>query len=145
MDQLTDEEKIELARFIMRLLGSWEIPPEGQIRLLGLPEKTRTRHLSQYRKETPFPEEKHIYERVMHFMGIADALRTSYPHNASMGPIWMNQVHRRFNGRTPVQAMLEDDLHGIIAVRSHLDCAFDWETDEKRAKVVLSSMVSKKS
>lgn len=137
MIDISHEEKIELAKHIMRLLSSWNIEPEKQIQLLGLPEETRTRHLSKYKKDTPLPDEKPIYERIFHFLGIEDALRTSYPHNSQMGPIWMNQVHRRFQGRSPVQAMIEDDLHGIVAVRVHLDCAYDWEMDERRARSIL--------
>lgn len=139
MNDLSLEEKIELARHIMRLLNSWDIPSENQIQMLALSEDTRTRHLSKYKKDTPFPDDKKIYERIFHFLGIEDALRTSYPHNARMGPVWMNQPHRRFNQRTPVQTMLEDDLHGIVAVRVHLDCAYDWEMDEKRAKSMFSA------
>lgn len=138
MNNLSLEEKVELTRHIMRLLNSWEISSEYQIQILGLPEGTRTRHLSKFKKDTPFPDDKKVYERIFHFLGIEDALRTSYPHNARMGPVWMNQPHRRFNQRTPVQTMIEDDLHGIVAVRVHLDCAYDWEMDEKRAKALAS-------
>lgn len=139
MIDLSLEEKILLARHIMRLLNSWNIESEHQLQLLALPEGTRTRHLSKYKKDTPFPDDKKIYERVFHFLGIEDALRTSYPHNSQMGPIWMNQPHRRFQGRTPVQTMIEDDLNGVVAVRVHLDCAYDWEMDEKRAKTILQT------
>lgn len=143
MNELTLEEKIEITRHIMRLLNSWKIDSEKQIQILALPEETRTRHLSKFKKDTPFPDDEKIYERILHFIGIADALRTSYPHNAQMGPVWMNQPHRRFAGRSPVQTMLEDDLHGIVAVRVHLDCAYDWAMDEKRAQAILKSVSSR--
>ncbi|HLO27512.1 MAG TPA: antitoxin Xre/MbcA/ParS toxin-binding domain-containing protein, partial [Anaerolineales bacterium] len=63
-------------------------------------------------------------ERIEHLVGIADALRTSYPRNAYMASIWMNRINHRFDNRTPLAAMLEDGLNGIIAVRTHLDCAY---------------------
>lgn len=143
MNELSLEEKIELTRHIMRLLNSWKISSEDQVQVLALPEGTRTRHLSKFKKDTPFPDDKKIYERIIHFLGIADALRTSYPHNAQMGPVWMNQGHRRFGGRSPVQAILEDDLQGIVAVRVHLDCAYDWAMDEQRAQAILKSVSSR--
>ena len=142
MNDLTIEEKVDLARHIMRLLSSWKIQAEDQIRILALPEETRTRHLSKFKNDTPFPDDEKIYERILHFLGIADALRTSYPHNAQMGPVWMNQAHRRFSERSPVQTMIEDDLQGIVAVRVHLDCAYDWEMDEKHARVLLKDISS---
>ena len=33
--------------------------------------------------------------------------------------------------RTPLATMLEDGLQGIIAVRKHLDCAYDWYVDTR--------------
>ncbi|MBI3570796.1 MAG: DUF2384 domain-containing protein [Gammaproteobacteria bacterium] len=87
---------------------------------------TRPGAVRQFRQGTPFPESAQAMERVEHLIGIADALRTSYPHNAHMGNIWMNKVNHRFDNRMPLAAMLEDGLAGIIAVRTYLDCAYDW-------------------
>jgi len=36
-------------------------------------------------------------ERIEHLVGIADALRTSYPRNAYMSSIWMNRINHRFD------------------------------------------------
>ncbi|HYA38777.1 MAG TPA: antitoxin Xre/MbcA/ParS toxin-binding domain-containing protein, partial [Candidatus Methylomirabilis sp.] len=80
----------------------------------------------QFRQNTPFPEDERVMERIDHVIGIADALRTSYPHNARMAAIWLNRVNHRFENRTPLNAMLEDGLAGLVAVRVHLDCAYDW-------------------
>ena len=82
--------------------------------------------LRRYRDDTPLPDTREVNERVEHIIGIADALRTSYPHNPSMGLVWMKQKNKRFKRRAPVIVMVEDGLDGIVAVRSHLDCSFDW-------------------
>jgi len=66
--------------------------------------------------------------------GIADALRTSYPHNELMGAMWLRTAHRRFDQQSPISVMLNQGLTGLIAVRSHLDCAFDWQLDHKNRK-----------
>jgi hypothetical protein len=67
-----------------------------------------------------------VRERVEHLLGIAEALRTAYPHNRQAGAIWLNRVNYRFDDRTPLAAMVEDGIVEILAVRMHLDCAYDW-------------------
>jgi hypothetical protein len=134
MQKMDLEDRIALARAIVELLDSWGLAAAEQIALLALPEGTRPGAVRQFRQGTPFPESEQLMERIDHLVGIADALRTSYPHNARMGGIWMNQVNHRFDNRTPLRAMLEDGLGGIIAVRTHLDCAYDWHISGSDAK-----------
>lgn len=126
MEKLSNEDRITLTRSIINLLDSWGVRAADQVGLLALPEGTRAGVIRQFRQSTPFPEDARVLERIEHLIGIADALRTSYPRNAHMGAIWMNKANYRFDNRTPLATMLEDGLGGIIAVRSHLDCAYDW-------------------
>jgi len=126
MPDLSHEERVRLARLIIDLLDSWGVRAADQVTLLALPPGTRPRAMRRYREDTPFPDEPPVWERVEHFVGIADALRTSYPRNTQMGAFWMNQNNHRFGDRTPLASMVEDGLDGVIAVRAHLDCAFDW-------------------
>lgn len=120
------EDRVTITRAIIGLLDSWGVSAAHQVGLLALPNGTRPGAIRQFRQSTPFPEDAGVMERIEHLIGIADALRTSYPRNAHMGSIWMNKVNHRFDNRTPLAAMLEDGLAGIIAVRTHLDCAYDW-------------------
>ncbi|MHB8727976.1 MAG: DUF2384 domain-containing protein [Sulfuricaulis sp.] len=126
MEKLSLEDRVALTGAIVGLLDSWGVSAADQVALLALPEGTRPGAMRQFRKSTPFPEDARVMERIGHLIGIADALRTSYPHNAHMGSIWMNRVNHRFDNRTPLAAMIADGLRGIIAVRTHLDCAYDW-------------------
>lgn len=126
MEKMNLEDRVVFTRAIIHLLDSWGVNAANQVALLALPAGTRPGAIRQYRQSTPFPEDAGVMERIEHLIGIADALRTSYPHNAHMGSIWMNKVNHRFDNRTPLAAMLEDGLSGVIAVRSHLDCAYDW-------------------
>ena len=134
MQKMTLEDRIALTRAVVGLLDSWGVGAAQQIALLALPEGTRPGAIRQFRQSTPFPESEQVMERIEHLIGIADALRTSYPHNAHMGNIWMNKANHRFDDRTPLAAMLEDGLGGIIAVRTHLDCAYDWHISGSDAK-----------
>ena len=127
MGKLTRDELIVLTSAMVNLLDSWGVSAAYQIALFALPEGTRSGAIRQYRHSTPFPDDVRVMERIEHFIGIADALRTSYPRNAQMGAIWMNRVNHRFDNRTPLAAMLADGLAGVIAVRALLDCAYDWD------------------
>jgi hypothetical protein len=134
MERLSHEDRITLTRAIVNLLDSWGVSAADQVVLLALPEGTRAGAIRQFRQGTPFPEDAGILERIEHLIGIADALRTSYPHNARMGAIWMNRVNYHFDNRTPLATMLEDGLGGIISVRTHLDCAYDWHLSGSDSK-----------
>ncbi len=123
---LSLEDRQALTRAIINLLDSWGIPDRDQVQMLCLPEGTPVRAIRQYRHDKPFPDDPALLERVEHIVGIADALRTTYPSNPAMGPIWIRRRVRRLRGRTPLSIMLEDGLNGLVQVRSHLDCSYAW-------------------
>lgn len=129
MQGYNHEERVEATRLIIALLDNWGVSDSQQLGLLGLPEGTRVRAIRGYRRDTPLPDTAEVHERVEHLAGIATALRTSHPMNPSAGAVWMNQPNRRFGDRRPIDAMLEDGLEGIRAVRVHLDCAYDWDVN----------------
>ena len=87
---------------------------------------TPTRGRDKVRTEHPLASAPATMERNRSLAGIADALRTMYPHNPQQGVSWMNQPHRRFSGRSPVATMVEEGLRGLIKVRCEVDCTFDW-------------------
>ena len=126
MNEISAEDQIAITKAIMKMLDDWGVPSAGIINVLGLPEGTRTRHIEKFRLENPLPSDDSTMERVRHLAGIADALRTMYPHNPQQGVAWMNKPHRRFSGRSPVATMSEEGLSGLIKVRCEVDCTFDW-------------------
>ncbi len=127
MQNMSQEDLVSLTVGIMNILDSWGLSSEQIISLLALPGKTPARALRRYRENTPFPVTDAVEERLEHIIGIADALRTSYPHNPSMGSIWLNQRCKKMNNQIPLQVIVEGGLEGIIEVRKHLDCAYDWD------------------
>jgi uncharacterized protein (DUF2384 family) len=129
--EISYEDKGLIAGMIIQLLDNWSIDSANQITFLSLPEKTPLRAIRKYRQNTPFPESEELNEKIKHLIGIADALRTTFPRNAEMGSQWMNKPHRRFDGRTPINLMLEEGVKGFVTVRSQLDCAFAWEDSER--------------
>jgi uncharacterized protein (DUF2384 family) len=132
MSALTPEDRTELARMVVNLLDDWGIEAADQLNLLALPEGTRTRMLRRYQEDTPLPDDPAVMKRVEHLMGIADALRTTFPRNASIGLLWLKQPCKRLRRRRPMDIMVEDGLSGLITVRTHLDCSFAWRESERK-------------
>ena len=93
---MTHEQRVEVTQRIIAVLDDWGVTDSDQVKLLGLPDGTRSRIIRSYRKETPLPEDEKVFERVDHFAGIAHALWTSNPRNSQAGALWMNQVNKHF-------------------------------------------------
>jgi hypothetical protein len=121
-------QRVELTNHIMQLLDSWGANGDQKIVLLGLPQDMRTRKLERFRQDEAFPDTEQINQHLEHILGIADALRTSFPRNLEMCARWMKQPHKRFNNETPISVMIDKGLQGLIQVRSQLDCSFAWHT-----------------
>ena len=136
MQEIEADEKSQFARLIIALLDDWGVAPEHQVALLALPDDTRPGAIRQFRNGKPLPETEAVRERCEHLVGIADALRTSFPLNSRMGGVWMNRGHRQFDERTPLQVMIADGIQGVISVRAHLDCAYDWEMSGSRRESI---------
>lgn len=120
------DRRVILTNRVMQLLDSWGTSAEQKIILLGLPADMRTRKLERYRQDEPFPDTEEINEHLEHLVGIADALRTSFPRNIEMSTLWLQKPHKRFDNQTPLSVMTHNGLKGLIRVRSQLDCSFAW-------------------
>lgn len=128
MNNMTPDEQVTLTVRIMEILDGWGMSAAEIISLLALPEKTPTRALRRYRENTAFPISAELVERIEHVLGITDALRTSYPHNPQMGKMWIRQRSKKLNNQIPLQIIVEKGLDGIIEIRKHVDCSYDWNS-----------------
>ncbi len=126
MNEMSAEDYSRLTRLIMVILDEWGLSAAEQLSVLNLPEKTPTRALRKYRDGQAFPKTPEVFERIEHIAGIFEALRTSYPHNKQMARIWMSRCNKHFVERPPIVVIREDGLRGLVQVRAHLDCTFDW-------------------
>jgi len=120
------DARVVLSNQIMELLDRWGTNGDQKIILLGLPEDMRTRKLEKYRQDVPFPDTETVNTHLEHLVGIADALRTTFPRNVEMCSLWLKKPHKRFNNETPMDLMVQKGLPGIIQVRAQLDCSFAW-------------------
>jgi len=132
MSALSDEDRTHLGRMVVNLLDDWGIRASDQASILALPDGTPTRMLRRYHEDTPLPDDPDVMKRVEHLMGIAEALRTTFPRNSQIGLLWLKQPCRRLRRRRPMDIMVEDGLSGLISVRSHLDCSFAWRETERK-------------
>jgi uncharacterized protein (DUF2384 family) len=132
MSALTSEERIHLGRMVVNMLDEWGIKASDQMNILALPQGTPTRMLRRYHEDTPLPDEPAVMQRVEHLLGIADALRTTFPRNSNIGLMWLKQPCKRLRRRRPMDIMIEDGLSGLITVRTHLDCSFAWRESERK-------------
>jgi len=133
MQNFTEEERIELTKMVLAVLNDWGTSEAIQIQLLDLSGDIKPRHMKRYYyDDVPLPDEQQVYQRIEHIMGIAEALRTSYPLNEAAGVVWLNRRNRRFGDRKPIDVMLEDGINGVLAIRTHLDCAYDWHMDDQK-------------
>lgn len=52
--------------------------------------------------------------RLEHLIGIADALRTTYPFSHQMRQIWLRQPHRRFEQQSPLAVIQAQGIEGML-------------------------------
>ncbi|MBD3670722.1 MAG: DUF2384 domain-containing protein [Gammaproteobacteria bacterium] len=129
-----DEERVALTQTIMGVLDEWGLDAADHVvAVVGLPDKMPKRNVRKFRDGVAFPDTPEVMEHLDHLVGIITSLRTTYPLNPQMGTHWMRRSNRLFGNRPPLQAMVEDGLDGLVAVRSHLDCTYDWKLDDERS------------
>jgi uncharacterized protein (DUF2384 family) len=132
MNRLTEQDRLDLGRMVLNILEEWGVSTPDQVTILALPDKISARHLRRFHDETPLPDDPDVLKRVEHLLGIADALRTTFPRNDRIALHWLQQPCRRLRRRRPLDIMLEDGLSGLITVRTHLDCSFAWRESERK-------------
>jgi len=122
----------QLTQGVMEYLDSWQLSAEQILAILGLEDEVKKRNLQSFRMgDKPFPETSDIMERLDHVIGIADALRTTFPFSDKMRLMWLRKPHRRFQRNTPLSVIMADDsTNGLLKVRMEVDCAYGYAINE---------------
>lgn len=108
-------------------LADWQLSAEDVLRLLGLSEEVKARHLQSCLKgDRKLPASAELQARLEHIAGISEALATTFPFSAPMRLMWLRRPHRRFQRRTPLAVMLEEGIDGLQKVRMDVDCAYSY-------------------
>jgi len=110
----------------MQYLDGWKLSSEQSLAVLGLEGSAKPRHLNSFRLgDKAFPNTKELLIRIDHIIGIADALRTTFPFSDKMRLMWLRKPHRRFKKNTPLAVIMGDDSpNGLLRVRMEVDCAY---------------------
>ena len=134
-DQYSQEKMLKITQAIIAYLDEWKLKPEQMCEVLGLPEKTRSRHMQQYRSgNKAFPQTEDVLIRIDHINGIADALRTSFPFSQQMRYLWLYKPHRRFRKKRPIEIIFNEGVHGLMRVRVEVDCTYGWVSPDTVSK-----------
>jgi hypothetical protein len=128
---VTSEQDIEFAQMIMTMLDDWGVGHDDKILLLDFPPDVKVRGMRRFYIDRALPNSSQVSSRIDHLLGIADAIRTSYPLNEKMAHFWLNKKNHRFENLTPLEFMLHGGTRNVISVRTHLDCAWDWNQDDE--------------
>ena len=124
---LTEQERMDLAVGVMEILDRWKLVDEDIMRLLGIDEGTKPRHLSRLRRGTsPIVDEGEQLERSKIILGIQRSLDLMFPLNRNMSHFWMRNRNKRLKG-VPMVIMLNGGVIGMDRVWRHLDCTRNWE------------------
>ena len=122
----SNEEMLEITSKVVNYLDQWQLSPNDAMNILGIGD-VKPRHLPKYRKmETALPQTEEVFSRIDHVVGIADALRTTYPFSDKMRIMWLRKPHRRFRKNTPLSVILQEGVNGLMRVRVEIDCAYGW-------------------
>ncbi len=128
MNAEQNQARTDVTMAIMALLDEWSLNSAQMQVVLSLPESVRTRAFNKYRDGNDcLPDDPAVLRRARYLLGIADALRTTYPCNPKMGGRWIRQPQRRYGRRTPLSIILEDGEQGLVAMLAQLDCTFSWD------------------
>lgn len=114
------DERVILARAVIRLFELWHLPAADQLMLLGLNESNRIA-LQRYAKGEALAANRDLLERVAHLLGIHKALKLLYPHNPELVSGWMSSANTIFDGATPVDIARRFGFAGLLMVRGTLD------------------------
>jgi hypothetical protein len=123
---LTEDERAELAQFVSEILTEWRLTPEESLSLLGMPEGSKPRELSRFKRGAPLPQDETIIRHAEHILGIQESLHVVYPLNRNMPLFWLTHRNKQLGG-IPLQIMLDDGLHGMSRVWGTLDCTQNWD------------------
>lgn len=124
------EDLILITRSVMNHLDSWNLSSVQALAVLGLSDESKSRQIQNFRNGVkPFPEAPELMQRIDHVIGIADALRTTFPFSDNMRQLWMRRPHRRFKNNPPLAIIVNDDsIKGLLMVRSEVDCSYGFPT-----------------
>lgn len=123
-NKVSNEKMLDITGKVIHYLDNWQLAPAEMLNILGMSDE-KSRNLAQYRKmQKSLPQTDEVFQRIDHIVGIADALRTTYPFSDQMRLVWLRKPHRRFSKNTPLSVILQEGVNGLMRVRIEVDCGY---------------------
>lgn len=111
----------ELCRTLLDILAGWELTPEEQRRLLGLPPMSAREWRRLTAGHASLPEDPDTLLRIHHLLSIYRALRSLFPHSSQSADLYVTTPLPALGGRSPLDIMLDDDQRGMKNLLQHLE------------------------
>ncbi|QKQ24223.1 DUF2384 domain-containing protein [Candidatus Ruthia endofausta] len=126
ISKLDDKAQSKLTFQLSQILENWHLEDIEQLKLLGLEEVIKSRHLYLYRRsDKSFDFDEQLAKRTEMILGISESLGTTFPTNKEYGAIWLKRSIKKFKHKTPLELMLSGDT-GMTRVWYFLDCTQGW-------------------
>lgn len=114
------EECARLGQMLLRLFKHWDLTPNQQLSLLGLPHDNDI-SLSDYFAERPLGRDLDKLERASMLLHIHKSLRLLFPQNREMAYRWIRRPNRAFEGQSPLELIECLGMLGMYMVCRYLD------------------------
>lgn len=122
VDLSSKDARSALAKQLTKLFELWQLSSDEQLAMLGLEPGSRA-SLARYRKGEPLSLSRDLLERAGHLLAIHKNLRLLFPENRDLAYRWMSVPNRAFEGRRPVDVVIDHGFTGLLMVRAYLDRA----------------------
>lgn len=121
-DWVESNDRQAICRMLAQLFVHWKLTDDECLAVLGLPPEDHA-GLARFRDCDPVALSPGSLERAGHLLGIHKNLRRLFPENRELAYGWMKTNNLAFDGKTPINAISEKGLAGLLAVRAYLDAA----------------------
>jgi uncharacterized protein (DUF2384 family) len=121
MTDTNPAERDDLIQTLLWVMQQWGLESDERVRLLGLPENTPSRALTQYRQGKAIPNEDEFMRHAEMILAIYRAVATFFPGNPQMAHYWVTTPSTPFGGRMPLEIMLTEGLAGMQYCLDHLN------------------------
>lgn len=114
--------RIALTNMIMTLFDHWKLSPDERAAILGL---RSVRTLRRYQNGRAIANRQDLIKRVTHLLAIHKSLRILFPGDLGVAYSWVGLPNKDFQGKRPVEVMMNEELGGSRAVRQYLEFQMD--------------------
>lgn len=121
-----NEYRIDLTRTLLGVLSDWDIRPQDQLTLLGMPLDTKPRILNRFRAGMATPDNEEFLQRARYLLAINNAIESFFPHNITAANLWITTRSDNFGTKSPLDIMLLHGLQGMKYLSDLLDGRDEW-------------------